>query len=713
MLIVDDEPEVAEVIAEFAGRAGYDVVTTSTPQAFDELYHDGFDVVILDLWMPEVDGVELIRRLAARGSQARLVLVSGFDRRVLESARQLAVSHGLRVAGALGKPLRLAELTDVLDGNGIPGPRTAARAVQVTLVELQRAFDEDRLIVHYQPQVSLVTGAVVGLEALVRWRLPDGVILPPEMFVQMAEAADLSLALTWRVIEKVAAQAGALAEPWNLSVSVNLPPAALTDITFPDAVLAAVRGTPLAPPRLHFEVTETSLAREPKAALDILTRLRLKGFPLAIDDFGIGYSSLAQLRGLPLSALKVDKTFVRRMDRDPASRAIVERSIALGHDLGLAVVAEGVETEVVWQALRSTGCDIVQGYLRAHAGAGRRARGMAALLARRPGVIDLLAPTSDGLYCEAGGFHVDPSGAVPRALITHAHGDHARPGSTAYLCAAPCVPLLRRRLGDTASVTGIPYGARLRLGEAEVSFHPAGHVLGSAQIRIEARGVVWVVTGDYKRQADPTCEPFEPIACDGLVTEATFALPIYRWPDPRAVARDMLAWWEANRAEGRASVLFCYALGKAQRVLAMLAALSERAVFVHGAIEPLVALYRDAGVAMLPTAPVADTAKGRSFAGELVLAPELAIGTPWMRRFGAHETACASGWMRVRGNRRRRSFDRGFELSDHADWPGLLETIGASGARRVLTTHGYAEPLARYLGEDRPLGRRAAPDGHE
>jgi EAL domain-containing protein (putative c-di-GMP-specific phosphodiesterase class I) len=362
MLIVDDEPDVAEVIAEFAGRAGYDVVTTSSPEAFDGLYHDGLDVIVLDLWMPQVDGIELIRRLAARRSRARLVLMSGFDRRVLESASQLARSHGLRVAGALGKPLRLAELTEVLQDNGLHGTRAAPNLVEVTLAEFQQAFAEDRLEVHYQPQVSLATGAVVGLEALVRWRLADGGILSPDMFVQIAEAAGLSLALTWRVLEKAAAQAGAIATPWNLSVSVNLPPTALTDIHFPDSVLEAVRGTALAPPRLHFEVTETSLAAEPMAALDILTRLRLKGFPLAIDDFGVGYSSMVQLRELPLSALKIDKSFVRRMMHDPASRAIVERSIGLGHDLGLTVIAEGAENASVWDALRVAGCDVVQGY---------------------------------------------------------------------------------------------------------------------------------------------------------------------------------------------------------------------------------------------------------------------------------------------------------------------------------------------------------------
>jgi putative mRNA 3-end processing factor len=314
-------------------------------------------------------------------------------------------------------------------------------------------------------------------------------------------------------------------------------------------------------------------------------------------------------------------------------------------------------------------------------------------------VTDLVVSTPAGLYCPAGGFHVDPPGPVSRAVVTHAHGDHARPGSQEYVCAAPSLPFLARRLGADVRIVPVAFGEPFRLGDVEVSFHPAGHVLGSAQVRIAHHDAVWVVTGDFKRQPDPTCAPFEPLEADGLVTESTFALPIYRWPDPAEVAAGIFAWWDANRAQGRASVLFCYALGKAQRILALLSGFTERRVFLHGAIEPLTALYRAAGVRLLPTELVAETARGRSFAGELILAPELAIGTPWMRRFGSHETAFASGWMRVRGNRRRRSFDRGFELSDHADWPALLQTIRASGARRVLTTHGYTEPLARFLRE--------------
>jgi len=191
------------------------------------------------------------------------------------------------------------------------------------------------------------------------------------------------------------------------------------------------------------------------------------------------------------------------------------------------------------------------------------------------------------------------------------------------------------------------------------------------------------------------------VPCDVFVTEATFALPLYRWHDPRAVVGEILAWWDGNRAAGVASVLFAYAMGKAPRILAELARIADpaRTVQVHGAVEALVALYREAGVRMLPTVHVGEKSRGRSFAGELILAPPAAGGSTWMRRFGPHQTAFASGWMRVRGTRRRKGFDRGFVLSDHADWPALLRTIEETGARRVLVTHGYADELARYLGE--------------
>lgn len=309
---------------------------------------------------------------------------------------------------------------------------------------------------------------------------------------------------------------------------------------------------------------------------------------------------------------------------------------------------------------------------------------------------DLVAITPAGLHCPAGGFHVDPWGPADLAVITHAHADHARPGAGSYLCTEACAPLLRHRLGPEAAVRSVSYGERLRLGTTTVSLHPAGHVLGSAQVRIEEGGRVWVVSGDYKRAPDPTCAPFEAVRCDVFLTEATFALPIYRWDEPAALTAEIHDWWRSNPGP---SVLFAYALGKAQRVLAELAFLTDRPVFTHGAVESLVRLYREAGIPMLPTEPLAQAPKKRDLAGALVIAPPSARAMPWMRRFASAGTALASGWMRARGPRRRQGYDRGFALSDHADWPALLRTIEESGARRVLVTHGYAEELARFLRE--------------
>jgi putative mRNA 3-end processing factor len=312
----------------------------------------------------------------------------------------------------------------------------------------------------------------------------------------------------------------------------------------------------------------------------------------------------------------------------------------------------------------------------------------------------MLIESPDGLFCAAGGFHIDPWRPVARALITHAHGDHARPGSAAYLCASPGEGLLRRRFGAEAVIEHVPYGHVTTIGGVRVSFHPAGHVLGSAQIRLEAADPgngVCVVAGDYKRARDPTCDPFEPIACDTFVTESTFGLPIYRWDSTETVIGELLDWWRANEAARKTSVLFCYTIGKAQRVLAELARHVDRPVLVHGMMLAAIDAYREAGVIMLPVRPATERPRGASFAGELVLAPLSARGTPWMRRLGDVSDAFASGLMRVRGVRRQRAFDRGFVLSDHADWPALLQTVADTGAPRVLATHGHAEALARVL----------------
>lgn len=310
----------------------------------------------------------------------------------------------------------------------------------------------------------------------------------------------------------------------------------------------------------------------------------------------------------------------------------------------------------------------------------------------------LLRLTEQGLYCEAGGFHVDPWRPVERAVLTHAHGDHARPGSRAYLCSREGEGVTRTRLGADARIRAVAFGEEVTLNGVHVSLHPAGHILGSAQVRIEHRGEVWVVSGDYKTEPDPTCTPYEPVRCHTFVTESTFGLPIYRWDPQRDVFAAIDAWWRRNRDEGRASLLFGYALGKAQRLLAGVNA-TIGPVYAHGAVERLNADYRTAGVPLPPTRNPIGAPKKTPWAGALVVAPPSAHGTPWMRRFGAASTAFASGWMRVRGQRRRRSVDRGFVLSDHVDWPSLLGAIEATGAQRVWVTHGYREPVVRWLRE--------------
>jgi len=310
----------------------------------------------------------------------------------------------------------------------------------------------------------------------------------------------------------------------------------------------------------------------------------------------------------------------------------------------------------------------------------------------------LLTLTDCGLYCGAGDFYIDPWRPVERAFITHSHADHARVGMGRYLTVAQGANLLRARVGEDANISTAAYGETVRAGDANVSFHPAGHVLGSSQIRVESRGQVWVVSGDYKSAVDATCEQFEPIRCHGFVSEATFALPIYRWKPQEDTFAEINDWWRANRAEGKASILYGYALGKAQRMLAGVDS-TIGPIYTHGAVERLTQIYRDEGVPLPPTQYAMTVAK-KEFAGSLILAPPFANGSAWIRRFGDSSTALASGWMQIRGARRRRAVDRGFVLSDHADWPALLNAIHATSAETVWVTHGQTEPLVRTLLEE-------------
>lgn len=311
--------------------------------------------------------------------------------------------------------------------------------------------------------------------------------------------------------------------------------------------------------------------------------------------------------------------------------------------------------------------------------------------------MELLTARPEGLYCPAGGFFIDPWSPVDRAVITHAHSDHAHRGNRHYLAATESESVLRTRLGDV-NLQLVPYGQALDHYGVRLSLHPAGHVLGSAQIRIEVAGEVWVVSGDYKVEADGSCAPFEPVRCNTFITESTFGLPIYHWQPQARVLADINQWWRANAQAGRASVLFCYAFGKAQRILRGLEA-ATGPILVHGAITPLNDAYAAAGVRLPPTQRLGEVSDPDIIRRAIILAPPSAQGTPWMRRAGEHADAFASGWMLLRGNRRRRGVDRGFVLSDHADWPGLQAAIDASGAQRVIVTHGAVATMVRWLRE--------------
>lgn len=305
--------------------------------------------------------------------------------------------------------------------------------------------------------------------------------------------------------------------------------------------------------------------------------------------------------------------------------------------------------------------------------------------------------TEQGLACEAGGFHIDPRGPVERAVITHAHADHAVRGCRGYLAARDGAHVLRTRLGNDAPIRFVEYGQTVDLDGVRLSLHPAGHILGSAQVRIEHRGRVTVFSGDYKLHADPTCAPFEPLRCHGFITESTFGLPVYRWDEPAALFAQIRAWWRSNQEAGRASVIFAYALGKAQRVLMGLDP-AMGPIFTHASVEEMNRRYRMSGVGLPNTVP-AEAGRKADFSRAVVIAPPSARHASWLRRFGACATALASGWMRLRDARRRRGVDRGFALSDHADWPGLLDAVSATGAEEVFVTHGHVDPVVRLLRE--------------
>lgn len=309
----------------------------------------------------------------------------------------------------------------------------------------------------------------------------------------------------------------------------------------------------------------------------------------------------------------------------------------------------------------------------------------------------VLSFTDRGLHCAAGDFFIDPWRPVARALITHGHSDHARPGHGTYICTPLTEPILRLRLGEVRVQT-LPYGSPVTIGGARVSLHPAGHVPGSAQVRVEVGGEVWVVSGDYKTEPDGLSDPFEPVRCHTFVSECTFGLPVFRWAPQASVMDAINGWWQANAAAGRTSILGAYALGKAQRILAQLDP-GIGPILTHGAVENVNDALRSAGVALPTTHRVTPETEAAAHPGALVLATPSALSSPWARRFGPAAEAFASGWMRLRGVRRRRGLATGFVLSDHADWDGLNTAIAATGAERVFVTHGYTAVFRRWLAD--------------
>lgn len=311
--------------------------------------------------------------------------------------------------------------------------------------------------------------------------------------------------------------------------------------------------------------------------------------------------------------------------------------------------------------------------------------------------MNLISFTDKGLYCAAGDFYIDPWKPVNKAIITHGHSDHAYAGHSAYLCHTYTKPILELRLGVNAIQT-LDWGENILINGVKVSLHPAGHIIGSSQVRLEYQGEVWVASGDYKTEDDGISGAFEPVTCNTFITESTFGLPIYNWKPQALIFEEMIDWINQNQEHGKASVLIAYSLGKAQRVLQHISNTNET-IYAHGAIYNMHQTLVDAGWKLPPLTRITKDIPKEKLKGSIVIAPPSADGTPWMKRFSPYATGVCSGWMQVRGNARRRNVDAGFALSDHADWQGLISAIKQTGASKVFVTHGFKSVLSRYLNE--------------
>lgn len=302
-----------------------------------------------------------------------------------------------------------------------------------------------------------------------------------------------------------------------------------------------------------------------------------------------------------------------------------------------------------------------------------------------------------GIYCEAGNFYIDPWKPVDDAVITHAHSDHARWGNKRYLAHHLSREVLKYRLGDIRLQT-VEYAERVQKNDVIISFHPAGHIIGSAQIRVEYKGEVWVASGDYKLEDDGISTPFEPVKCHTFISECTFGMPVYKWKDPAVVHKDINDWWKLNAEEGKVTVIAGYSLGKAQRIIQHLD-LSVGKIFLHGAIANTHDALERNGVKLPPATRITSEVKKEDLKKAIIICPPSALGSPWLRKFQPYAFGYCSGWMALRGAKRRMAADRGFVLSDHADWEGLIKAIDATGCECVRLTHGYTASFTRYLSE--------------
>lgn len=309
---------------------------------------------------------------------------------------------------------------------------------------------------------------------------------------------------------------------------------------------------------------------------------------------------------------------------------------------------------------------------------------------------DLLVFTEKGMYCPQADVYIDPWKPVSKALITHAHSDHARSGHKQYLSTIDSIPVLKHRLGSFIKIQGLAYGESITINQVKISFHPAGHIIGSAQIRLEYKGEIWVASGDYKTENDGLSGQFESVKCHTFITESTFGLPSFKWKPQQTVYQEINDWWQSNKEMGRTSIISAYSLGKAQRILSNLN-LEIGPIYAHGAIENTNEVLRSQGFDIPISPKVENGSKSDIYKGAMIIAPPSSIGTAWTKKFGDYEEAIVSGWMNVRGIKRRRNAERGFVLSDHADWIGLNDAIKDTGAHQIFVTHGYTEIFAQWL----------------